>query len=132
FGPMVYLLPFYHPVRLIEEIGMLDRLSRGRLQLGVGRGVSPIETGFYALDVGETGKMYHEAFQVLMKGLAADEVSFDGAYYTLKDVPVVVKPMQRPHPPLWYGLVFPDQTVWPAQNDVNIIMLGMRENIRAC
>ena len=43
FGPMVYLLPLYHPIRLAEEIAMLDQLGRGRLDVGVGRGRSPIE-----------------------------------------------------------------------------------------
>src|SRR3954453_20376329 len=50
FGPLVYLLPFYHPLRLIEEICMLDQMSGGRLELGVGRGVSPFETKAYGLD----------------------------------------------------------------------------------
>ena len=44
FGPLVYLLPFYHPLRLIEEVCMLDQMSGGRFQLGVGRGVSMYET----------------------------------------------------------------------------------------
>src|SRR5262249_41676050 len=50
FGPLVYLLPFYHPLRLIEEICMLDQMSGGRLELGIGRGVSPFETRAYGLD----------------------------------------------------------------------------------
>ena len=68
FGPMVYLLPFYHPLRLIEEVCMLDQLSGGRFQLGVGRGVSMYETAAYGLDFAKTQAMYHEAFQVLMQG----------------------------------------------------------------
>jgi alkanesulfonate monooxygenase SsuD/methylene tetrahydromethanopterin reductase-like flavin-dependent oxidoreductase (luciferase family) len=131
FGPMVYLLPFYHPIRLIEEICMLDQMSGGRLQLGVGRGVVPREAQAYDIDFNETGKMYHEAFQVLMKGLSSEELTFAGAYYKFNGVPMLFKPVQRPHPPLWYGLVFPDQATWPAANDVNIIMLGMRPDIRA-
>jgi alkanesulfonate monooxygenase SsuD/methylene tetrahydromethanopterin reductase-like flavin-dependent oxidoreductase (luciferase family) len=66
---MVYLLPFYHPLRLIEEVCMLDQLSGGRFQLGVGRGVSMYETLAYGLDFAKTQAMYHEAFQVLLKGL---------------------------------------------------------------
>ena len=50
FGPLVYLLPLYHPLRLIEEICMLDQMSGGRLEVGVGRGVSPIEVGFFGVD----------------------------------------------------------------------------------
>ncbi len=131
FGPMVYLLPFYHPIRLIEEICMLDRMSKGRLQLGVGRGVSQLESAAYAVDFQNSGRQYHEAFQLLMKGLSVDVLDFDGEFYKFKDIPMILKPMQKPHPPLWYGLVFPDQATWPAANDVNIITLGMSDGIRA-
>jgi alkanesulfonate monooxygenase SsuD/methylene tetrahydromethanopterin reductase-like flavin-dependent oxidoreductase (luciferase family) len=124
FGPLVYLLPFYHPLRLIEEICMLDQMSGGRLELGIGRGVSPFETANYALDFSQTGAMYHEAFQVLLKGLAADELTFEGKFYRFDKVPMVLKPVQRPHPPLWYGVSIPDNADWPAQNDVNIVSLA--------
>ena len=50
FGPLVYALPLYHPIRLIEEICMLDQISGGRLEIGFGRGASSTETSFYGLD----------------------------------------------------------------------------------
>jgi alkanesulfonate monooxygenase SsuD/methylene tetrahydromethanopterin reductase-like flavin-dependent oxidoreductase (luciferase family) len=130
FGPMVYLLPFYHPLRLIEEICMLDQMSRGRLQLGVGRGVSPFETAAYGLDFAQTQAMYHEAFQVLLKGLASDELTFDGKFYRFDSVPMALRPVQRPHPPLWYGLSFPESVDWPAENDVNVLSLAPRQTVR--
>ena len=124
FGPLVYLLPFYHPLRLIEEICMLDQMSAGRFELGIGRGVSPFETANYALDFAQTGAMYHEAFQLLLKGLTADELSFEGKFYKFAKVPMVLKPVQKPHPPLWYGVSIPDNADWPAQNDVNVVSLA--------
>jgi len=130
FGPLVYLLPFYHPLRLIEEICMLDQLSDGRLELGIGRGVSPFETANYALDFSQTGAMYHEAFQVLLKGLAADELTFEGKFYRFDKVPMVLKPVQRPHPPLWYGVSIPDNADWPAANDVNVVSLAPPAAVR--
>ena len=130
FGPLVYLLPFYHPLRLIEEICMLDQMSGGRLELGIGRGVSPFETMNYALDFAQTGAMYHEAFQVLLQGLTADELSFAGKFYRFDKVPMVLKPVQRPHPPLWYGVSIPDNADWPAQNDVNIVSLAPPAAVR--
>ena len=130
FGPLVYLLPFYHPLRLIEEICMLDQLSGGRLELGIGRGVSPFETHNYALDFSQTGAMYHEAFQVLLKGLAADELTFEGKFYRFDKVPMVLKPVQRPHPPLWYGVSIPDNADWPAANDVNVVSLAPPAAVR--
>jgi alkanesulfonate monooxygenase SsuD/methylene tetrahydromethanopterin reductase-like flavin-dependent oxidoreductase (luciferase family) len=131
FGPMVYLLPFYHPLRLIEEVCMLDQMSGGRFQLGVGRGVSPFETRAYGLEFGQTQEMYHEAFQVLLQGLAAHELTFEGKFYRYDRVPMILRPVQRPHPPLWYGVTLPDNAEWPAANDVNIISLGLRPAIRA-
>jgi alkanesulfonate monooxygenase SsuD/methylene tetrahydromethanopterin reductase-like flavin-dependent oxidoreductase (luciferase family) len=127
FGPMVYLLPFYHPLRLIEEVCMLDQLSGGRFQLGVGRGVSMYETLAYGLDFAKTQAMYHEAFQVLLKGLVSDELNFSGEFYTFEKQPMVLKPVQKPHPPLWYGVGIPSNAVWPAENHVNIVALGLRD-----
>jgi alkanesulfonate monooxygenase SsuD/methylene tetrahydromethanopterin reductase-like flavin-dependent oxidoreductase (luciferase family) len=130
FGPLVYLLPFYHPLRLIEEICMLDQMSGGRFELGIGRGVSPFETANYALDFPQTGAMYHEAFQVLLKGLATDELTFEGKFYRFDKVPMVLKPVQHPHPPLWYGVSVPDNADWPAANDVNVVSLAPPAAVR--
>jgi alkanesulfonate monooxygenase SsuD/methylene tetrahydromethanopterin reductase-like flavin-dependent oxidoreductase (luciferase family) len=131
FGPLVYLLPFYHPLRLIEEVCMLDQMSGGRFQLGVGRGVSMYETQAYGLDFSQTQAMYHEAFQVLVKGLACDELNVQGKYYKFDQVPMVLRPVQKPHPPLWYGVTLPGNADWPAENDVNIVALGLRDNTTA-
>jgi alkanesulfonate monooxygenase SsuD/methylene tetrahydromethanopterin reductase-like flavin-dependent oxidoreductase (luciferase family) len=117
-------------LRLIEEICMLDQMSGGRFELGIGRGVSPFETHNYALDFSQTGAMYHEAFQVLLKGLAADELTFDGKFYRFDKLPMVLKPVQRPHPPLWYGVSIPDNADWPAANDVNVVSLAPPAAVR--
>jgi alkanesulfonate monooxygenase SsuD/methylene tetrahydromethanopterin reductase-like flavin-dependent oxidoreductase (luciferase family) len=69
FGPLVYILPLYHPLRLADEICMLDHLSGGRLELGVGRGISPIEVGYFGVDVAQSQAIYLESFEVLMKAL---------------------------------------------------------------
>jgi alkanesulfonate monooxygenase SsuD/methylene tetrahydromethanopterin reductase-like flavin-dependent oxidoreductase (luciferase family) len=131
FGPLVYLLPFYHPLRLIEEICMLDHMSGGRFLLGIGRGVSPFETRAYGLDFAQTGELYHEAFQLILKGLATDELTFEGKHYQYRNVPMVLRPLQRPHPPLWYGTTIPDNADWPAANDVNIVSIALRPAVRS-
>ncbi len=130
FGPLVYLLPFYHPLRLIEEICMLDQMSGGRLELGVGRGVSPFETRAYGLDFAQTGDIYHEAFQLILQGLATDELTFEGKHYRFHNVPMILRPVQRPHPPLWYGTTIPENADWPAANDVNIVTIALRPTVR--
>src|ERR1700693_3247854 len=65
FGPLVYTLPLYHPLRLIDEICMLDQISGGRLELGVGRGISPFELAFFGIDPNAAQAMYVEALDVV-------------------------------------------------------------------
>ena len=113
FGPLVYSLPLYHPIRLIEEICMLDHLSGGRFELGVGRGVSPIEVGFFGVDPSAGSRQFPEALQLIKQGLSDDELTFRGEFYRFDKVPMVLRPVQQPYPPLWYGVVNPDTTQWP-------------------
>jgi alkanesulfonate monooxygenase SsuD/methylene tetrahydromethanopterin reductase-like flavin-dependent oxidoreductase (luciferase family) len=75
--------------------------------------------------------MYHEAFQVLLKGLVSDELSFAGEFYRFDKLPMILKPAQKPHPPLWYGVTLPGNAAWPAENHVNIVALGLRDNTSA-
>ncbi len=121
FGPLVYCLPLYHPIRLLEEICMLDQMSEGRLELGVGRGISPIEVGYFGLDHEIAPAMYREALDLILQGLKGGELTFQGDYYQVSEMPLTLWPHQKPHPPLWYGLSHPDSTVWAAQNNVSII-----------
>jgi len=130
FGPLVYLLPLYHPLRLIEEVAMLDALSGGRFQLGIGRGVSPIELGFYGLDMEEQRARYAETRDILLAGLASDSLTYRGEFHQFDDVPMELRPVQRPHPPLWYGAGSADSIRWAARNGVNIVTLALGERVR--
>lgn len=108
FGPLVYLLPLYHPIRLAEEISMLDQLSHGRLEIGVGRGRSPIELALYGNDSAEAQKMFDEAFAIMRLAFFEERITFTGQHYNFDGVPVELRPWQKPHPPLWYGIGTPD------------------------
>jgi alkanesulfonate monooxygenase SsuD/methylene tetrahydromethanopterin reductase-like flavin-dependent oxidoreductase (luciferase family) len=101
-GPLVYLLPFYHPLRLLEEIAMLDHLSGGRLEVGVGRGVAPPEHQLWGLDNDEARARCDETLEVLLAGFAGPELTFHGRFWDFEAVPMELTPLQRPHPPLWY------------------------------
>ena len=124
FGPLVYTLSLHHPLRVAEEICMLDHMSRGRFELGVGRGVSPHEVAYYGVDPAKAQAMYVEALQVILQALAGRALSFAGEHYTFHDVPIELEPVQRPHPPLWYGLARPEGLPWVVANSVNIVCNG--------
>jgi alkanesulfonate monooxygenase SsuD/methylene tetrahydromethanopterin reductase-like flavin-dependent oxidoreductase (luciferase family) len=120
FGPLVYTLGLYHPFRLLEEIAMLDQMSGGRFELGVGRGISPIEIGYYGIDPDEAAERFREALQILLQGMSAETLTFEGRFYRFRDVPVLLHPLQQPHPPLWYGLNRPESAAYAAQQGLNI------------
>jgi alkanesulfonate monooxygenase SsuD/methylene tetrahydromethanopterin reductase-like flavin-dependent oxidoreductase (luciferase family) len=120
-GPCVYILPLYDPVRLIEEICMLDHLSRGRFDLGVGRGIVPYEMAYFGFHHLETEEIYREALEIIVQGLTSEVLDYRGSRYTYRKVPMVLRPFQQPHPPLWYGLGHLEGAEWAAIHRVNVI-----------
>src|SRR5581483_6783641 len=124
FGPMVYTLALYHPLRLAEEICMLDQMSRGRLQVGVGKGISPIEVGFYGVDYAKADRMFAEAMTVIRQALTHSTVDFEGEFYRFKNVPMELSPYQRPHPPFWYGVITPDSGERCGRAGYNVVCNG--------
>jgi alkanesulfonate monooxygenase SsuD/methylene tetrahydromethanopterin reductase-like flavin-dependent oxidoreductase (luciferase family) len=131
FGPLVYLLPLYHPLRLIEEICMLDQMSGGRLDLGVGRGVSPIEVGYYGIDPAERVARFNEALAVVRAGLTHKVLDFVGQFHRFRDVPMELEPLQKPHPPIWVGVENPDGARRAAEAGFNCISAHPVAEVRA-
>jgi alkanesulfonate monooxygenase SsuD/methylene tetrahydromethanopterin reductase-like flavin-dependent oxidoreductase (luciferase family) len=130
FGPLVYLLPLYHPVRLIEEICMLDNLSGGRLDVGVGRGVSPYEVACYGLDPKNTREMFEESLDLILRGLQTDHLDYQGKWYKVGDMPIELHPLQKPYPPLWYGVANDAGVKFCAERGMNFTTLGGTERIK--
>jgi alkanesulfonate monooxygenase SsuD/methylene tetrahydromethanopterin reductase-like flavin-dependent oxidoreductase (luciferase family) len=120
-GPCVYILPLYDPLRLIEEICMLDHLSQGRFDLGVGRGIVPYEMAYFGFHHLETEEIYREALEVVLHGLTSDVLDYRGSRYTYRKVPMILRPFQQPHPPLWYGLGHLEGAEWAATHKVHVI-----------
>jgi alkanesulfonate monooxygenase SsuD/methylene tetrahydromethanopterin reductase-like flavin-dependent oxidoreductase (luciferase family) len=121
-GTLVYVLPVYNPLRLVEEICMLDNMSRGRLDVGVGRGISPVELSFFNLDVGDSREMFREALDAIVSALSTGKLSCDGRYFSFKDVDLQIEPFQRPYPPLWYPTNSSDSMTWLAQEGLNTVV----------
>lgn len=131
FGPLVYTLNLYHPLRLIDEICMLDQMSGGRLELGVGRGISPFEVGYYGVDPATGPERFAETLVVVLKGLTTRSLSHDGSYFNFRDVPMELEPVQRPHPPLWYGANTPDSAERLARQRYNVVIGLPAAGVRA-
>lgn len=97
-GALTFCLPWYHPYRFYSEVCMLDQMSHGRLELGVGRGVSPIESKIFGLNsIDESRERYRETLETFFAACRSDTMKINGVEAELH-----VKPYQRPYPPLWF------------------------------
>jgi len=124
FGPLVYLLPLYHPMRLVEEICMLDQLSGGRLEVGVGRGISPYELAHFNVGFLESREIFEESLKVVVEGLRGGKISHRGERYKFAGAPIEVTPKQKPNPPFWYGASTPDGLAFAARHRMQIVTGG--------
>lgn len=128
FGPLVFALPFYSPLRLVEEICMLDHMSRGRVDMGFGRGASPIEMQYHNIDFAKSEAMLREGLDVVIKGLTSEKLTHNGEHYNYQDVPMELAPLQQPHPPIWYGSSSAESARRAAARGLNIVNLDVPEN----
>ncbi|MBV9236229.1 MAG: LLM class flavin-dependent oxidoreductase [Xanthobacteraceae bacterium] len=130
-GPLVYLLPLYSPLRLIEEICILDHLSGGRLEVGVGRGVSPFELMHHKIDHAESRDIFIDAFNCLTTGLQAESLTYTSKYYTYKNVPIPLRPLQAPYPPFWYGSSNATGSTWAGEQGLHFVTNGATTRAKA-
>ena len=123
FGPLVYALPLHHPLRLLEEICMLDQLSGGRLELGFGRGSVPAEIEFYGVNPDDAQEIYAEALELIVAGMTRPVLDFHGKFFAFNNVPMEIKPLQQPHPPIWYGVHAPESAERAAKRNLHVVDL---------
>src|SRR5207244_4110394 len=100
-GLAAAILPFHDPVRLAEELAIVDILSEGRLDVGVGRGNRPVEFEGYRVPQIENRERFDESLAIIVKARTAERFSFEGRHFTIPEVRVIPKPLQRPHPPIY-------------------------------
>lgn len=123
FAPLVLIVTLYNPLRLAAEICMLDHLTHGRLEIGTGRGVSGVELGFYNVAEKEAPAIYGESVAVLLAALTQETVDYHGKYFDFTNVPIEMRPLQQPHPPLWYATNSPESAARAAEKNMNLATL---------
>ena len=102
-GTSVLLAPLYHPIRLAEEVALVDLLSGGRVDLGIGIGWAADEYEAFGVDPATRVGRTRELVDILRLAWSDEPVVFKGRHFTVDNVSVTPKPVQRPHPPIWGG-----------------------------
>jgi alkanesulfonate monooxygenase SsuD/methylene tetrahydromethanopterin reductase-like flavin-dependent oxidoreductase (luciferase family) len=120
-GSGVIALPFRNPIRVAEEFALIDLISDGRLEFGIGRGYQPVEFHGYGVDPTKSREIFNEALEIILQAWTRDRVNFAGAHFKLEDVVVRPKPIQKPHPPIWMAAVSAESFVYAGQRGFNLI-----------
>jgi len=100
-GSAVCILPLYHPARFLAEVGFVDTVSNGRLELGIGSGYQEFEFERFGVKIEDSGAIYNEFLDIIPKGLTQKIVEYDGKFLKLPPSSIAVRPVQDPMPPLW-------------------------------
>ena len=121
-GTAVSLAPFYHPLRLAEEVALLDVLSEGRVNWGAGRGFDPTEYRTFDVRREDSYPRFRETVEVVLEAWRNERLTHHGAFFDFDDVEVLPKPHQQPHPPVWLAATSPEAVAWSAQRGFSILM----------
>lgn len=121
-GTAVTLAAFYHPLRIAEEVALLDVLSGGRINWGAGRGFDPTEFAVFGVPPDESTARFREAVEIVLAAWSSERLTYDGQFFKYKDVEVLPKPRQRPHPPAWVAASSLGAVEWAASRGLSILM----------
>ncbi len=121
-GTAVTLAAFYHPLRIAEEVALIDVLSGGRVNWGAGRGFDATEFANFGVEPAESSERFREAVEVVLAAWRSEQLHFSGKFHRFDGVEVLPKPLQRPHPPTWVAATSPDAIAWAASRGLSILM----------
>ena len=95
------IVPWYHPLRIAQDLATVDIISGGRLDVGVGRGAFKRKFDAYGIDMSESRKRFQEGMDIVTRAWTEERFAYEGNFYTIPEVTVLPKPAQKPHPPIW-------------------------------
>jgi alkanesulfonate monooxygenase SsuD/methylene tetrahydromethanopterin reductase-like flavin-dependent oxidoreductase (luciferase family) len=115
-GIGVSVLPFHHPLQLAEQGAMVDVLSGGRLEFGVGRGSQRYEYERFGVPMDDKGARFEEAMEVIRKAWTEEAFGYEGTYFRFPETTVYPRVLQRPHPPMWVASTTPPTLQYAVQH----------------
>ena len=125
----IALLPLYHPVRIAEELAVLDHISNGRMEFGIGMGYVPKEFEAFGVPLKNRVSMTDEAIEILRLAWKDEPFSFKGKRYELSNINVYPKPVQPLGPPLWIAAMKEPGALRAARFETNLLPQGRREDV---
>ena len=122
-GTAVSLVPFDSPVRLAEDFGLIDVLSGGRLEFGVGRGLFSFEYDGLGVQQDESRARLEEGIEVIRAAWQSESLTYAGRFTKVDNLTILPRPLQKPHPPLYVAAVSPETYEWAGREGHSILQV---------
>jgi alkanesulfonate monooxygenase SsuD/methylene tetrahydromethanopterin reductase-like flavin-dependent oxidoreductase (luciferase family) len=128
-GTAVIVVPLHHPLLIAEEIAMLDLLSEGRCDIGLGRGYQRYEFERFGLQLDTDGKRWNESIDILLKAFEGKPFSYEGNLFKIPETSVFPRTLQKPHPPIWITAQSPYSLEAAVRRGFNVLTGGFGVSI---
>ena len=100
-GTSIVVLPLHDPIEIAEQLAMVDLMSGGRVEFGIGRGFVEFDYDRLGVSRDDAQARMYEQLEIIVKSWSGEAFAHEGRYYTYKKLEVWPRPEQRPHPPIW-------------------------------
>ena len=115
---------FNNPIKVAGELAMLDNISNGRLDVGFGRAFIPKEFEVFGVSMEESRARFEEGIDIITRLWTEERVSYDGKFHQFRDVRLMPRPVQKPHPPIWVAAVMSKESfIWAGQRGYHLMIV---------
>src|SRR5439155_12445661 len=123
-GSAISILPLHHPVQIAEDYAMVDVISNGRLEFGIGLGNTAVDFQVYGVPREERRDRFEEASDVIVKAWTNERFSHEGRFWQFNDVPIYPRPVQQPLPSMWVAGHSPESLGWAGRQGFNVMTVA--------
>jgi len=123
-GPCIAILPLRHPLVSAEDYAMVDAISGGRLEFGIGSGNTEMDYRVFGVTRENDRQRLHEALDVILKTWGNERSSHRGNFWQFEELTLYPRPIQQPHPPIWVAGTSAEGLGWAGRNGFNIMTVG--------
>ncbi|TMA86693.1 MAG: LLM class flavin-dependent oxidoreductase [Deltaproteobacteria bacterium] len=123
-GPCIAILPLRHPLHSAEDYAMVDAISGGRLEFGIGSGNTELDYKVFGVTRENDRQRLDEAFEVILKAWTNDRFSHQGTAWQFGEITLYPRPIQKPHPPIWVAGTSAQTLEWAGRHGFHIMTVG--------
>lgn len=123
-GPCIAILPLRHPLHSAEDYAMVDAISGGRLEFGIGSGNTEIDYKVFGVSRENDRERLREAIDVILKAWANERIRYSGQFWSFDELTLYPRPIQQPYPPIWVAGTSAEGLGWAGRQGYHIMTVG--------